>query len=62
MATRGRPRVHADGSRVTTAMRIPKPLVRRLRVEAALRDVSVNLIVVRAIEDWMKKNEGKVKL
>lgn len=62
MAQRGRPRVHKDGSRLTTAVRLDKRLVKRLKIEALKREVSLNLIVVRALEDWLKKNEGKVKL
>lgn len=62
MAQRGRPKVHKDGSRLTTAMRLDKGLVKRLKIEALKRDVSMNLIIVKACEDWLKKNEGKVKL
>ena len=57
---RGRPKVHDE--RITTAVRLPKGLHKRLKIEAVYRDVGVNVIVTKAVEDWMKKNEGKVRL
>ena len=53
---RGRPREHTE-ERVTTAMRLPKPLYRRLRIEAARRLVSVNLIIVTALEIELSRLE-----
>lgn len=60
MAQRGRPKVH--GERVVTAIRLDPKLVKRLKIEAIQRDVSVNLIIAKAAEDWLKKHEGKVRL
>lgn len=58
MAAVGRPKVHTD-ERITTAVRLPKALHKRLKIEAVHREVGVNFLVTRAIEEWMKKNEGK---
>lgn len=48
----GRPRLY-DQPRVTTAVRLPIELRDRLRHHAQLRDVSVNHLVNRAIEDLL---------
>lgn len=60
MAQRGRPKVH--GERVVTAIRMDPKLMKRVKIEALHRDVSANLLISKAVEDWLKKNEGKVKL
>lgn len=41
--------------RVATAIRLPKPLHERLHKEADERMISVNLIVCRAVEDFLEK-------
>jgi len=50
----GRPRVHQE-KRVTTAIRIPESLHDRLREAALDRDVSVNLLVTRALDDFLAR-------
>lgn len=49
-----RPRVY-DEKRVTTAVRLPESLHERLRDAAGERDVSVNLLVVKAIDDYLDR-------
>lgn len=44
-----RPRLYEE-NRVTTAVRLPEALHQRLQEAARQRDVSVNLLVVKAIE------------
>lgn len=56
----GRPREY--GQRVVTAVRITKNVHKRLKIEAVKREIGINLIVQKACEDWLKRNEGKVKL
>lgn len=56
MAAVGLPRVYKKDERVTTAVRIPEALHKRLKIEAIHRELAVNVIVTKAIEDWMKKN------
>ncbi len=41
------------GKRVTTAIRIPEDLHARLDATATERDVSINYLVVRAIERYL---------
>ena len=43
---------HTKG-RVATAVRLPEPVHRRLREHAEMRDVSVNWLVTRAIEQFL---------
>jgi len=47
-----RPRI-SDEPRVTTAVRLPESLHDRLRDCALERDVSVNLLVTRAVEAYL---------
>jgi predicted HicB family RNase H-like nuclease len=47
MASRGRPRQYRE-DRVTTAVRLPEALHRRLTEEAEARDTSLNHLLVRA--------------
>jgi predicted HicB family RNase H-like nuclease len=47
-----RPKVH-QGDRITTAVRIPRELHDRLRQAADDRQVSVNLLLVKALEDYL---------
>ena len=50
----GRPRVH-DEDRVTTAVRVPRALHDRVRAAADERQVAYNLIVVKALEDYIER-------
>jgi hypothetical protein len=47
-----RPRI-SDEPRVTTAVRLPASLHDRLRDRALERDVSVNLLVTKAVEAYL---------
>lgn len=49
-----RPRVHHE-KRVTTAIRVPEDLHGQLARAAEERDLSVNYLVVRAIEDFLDR-------
>jgi predicted transcriptional regulator len=49
----GRPRVY-DEERVATAMRLPATLHQELQSAAEERDVSVNLLVIRAIRQYLE--------
>ena len=49
-----RPRVY-DEDRVTTAVRLPQTLHRLLQETASQRDVSVNLLVVRALSHYLEQ-------
>lgn len=49
---RGRPKQYLE-DRVTTAMRIPASLHARLQEEAALRDTSINHLLVRAARYYL---------
>jgi hypothetical protein len=46
--------VHTE-DRVTTAVRVPKTLHDRARAAAQERQVGVNLLVVRALEDYLDR-------
>lgn len=48
----GRPRIYEE-PRVATAIRLPVSLRDELRAVAAERDVSVNLLVTRAVLDYL---------
>jgi predicted HicB family RNase H-like nuclease len=50
----GRPRVHAE-DRVTTAVRVPKTLHERVRSVAEERQVGVNFLMVRALEEYLDR-------
>jgi predicted HicB family RNase H-like nuclease len=54
MAKRGRPKEHLE-ERVTTAVRIPKDLYRRLKHEAIERDSSLNHLLVRAAQHYLDR-------
>jgi predicted HicB family RNase H-like nuclease len=54
MATPGRPK-QFDDDRVTKALRIPPGLDHRLKDAAAERGISVNLVINRAIEDYLNR-------
>ena len=49
-----RPRVY-DERRVTTAIRIPESLHEKLQSAAAERDVSVNFLVIKALDDYLAR-------
>lgn len=49
-----RPRV-SDEERRVTAVRLPVSVARQLREAARQRDVSVNLLVQRAVEDLLRR-------
>jgi predicted transcriptional regulator len=49
-----RPRRYEE-RRVATAVRLPESVHRRLREAAAERDVSANLIVTRAVTDFLDR-------
>ncbi len=50
----GRPRV-CDEPRIATAVRLPESLHQRLHDAATDRDVSVNLLVTRAIGEYLDR-------
>jgi predicted HicB family RNase H-like nuclease len=50
----GRPRVHHE-ERVATAVRVPKTLHDRVRAAAQERQVGVNFLVVRALEEYLDR-------
>lgn len=50
----GRPRI-CDEDRVATAVRLPESLHQRLHGAASERDVSVNLLVTRAVEEYLDR-------
>ncbi len=50
----GRPRI-CDEPRVATAVRLPESLHQRLQDAATERDVSVNLLVTRAVEEYLER-------
>lgn len=50
----GRPRIYEE-PRVVTAIRLPASLRDELRTVAAERDVSVNLLVTRAVVDYLRR-------
>jgi len=49
-----RPRIFHE-ERVTTAVRLPQSVHRRLRQAAADRDVSANLLVTRAVTEFLDR-------
>ncbi|MDP9386666.1 MAG: hypothetical protein M3Q48_01750 [Actinomycetota bacterium] len=50
----GRPRTY-DEPRVATAIRLPVSLREELQAAATERDVSVNLLVTRAVLDYLER-------
>ena len=50
----GRPKT-CDEPRVTTAVRLPASLREALHEAASVRDVSVNLLVTRAVADYLDR-------
>lgn len=49
-----RPKLY-DEARVTTAIRLPESLHDRLKAAADDREVSVNYLVVRALDDYLSR-------
>ena len=49
-----RPKLY-EGKRVTTAVRVPEPLHSRLTTAAAEREISVNYLVLKAVEDYLDR-------
>jgi len=43
------------GERVTTAIRLPEELHEELQRAATERDVSINFLVTRAVEDYLER-------
>ena len=52
MAESGRPKEYAE-DRVTTAIRLPKDLYKRLKHEAIDREVSVNFLIEQATQTFL---------
>jgi len=50
----GRPRV-SDEKRIATAVRLPESIHRRLQLAASDRDVSANLIITRAVAEYLER-------
>ena len=53
-APMARPKVHQE-PRVTTALRVPRDLHERLKLAAEERQVAVNLLAVKALEDYLDR-------
>jgi predicted transcriptional regulator len=53
----GRPKLYEE-RRVATAVRLPESVHRRLRHAARERDVSVNLLVTRAVTEYLDRGRG----
>ncbi|MFZ2057866.1 MAG: hypothetical protein WAV54_10730 [Acidimicrobiales bacterium] len=45
--------------RKATAVRLPEPLHSQLRRVAYERDVSVNHLVIKAVQEWLARHEGE---
>ena len=45
----------AKDTRIATAIRVPKELHMELQKQAEVRDVSVNFLIVRAINDFLDR-------
>lgn len=50
----GRPRV-SDERRIATAVRLPESIHRRLQLAASDRDVSANLLITKAVDDYLER-------
>jgi predicted HicB family RNase H-like nuclease len=57
MAEPGRPKEYAE-DRVTTAIRLPKDLYKRLKHEAIDREVSVNSLIEQATQTFLGEEVG----
>jgi predicted HicB family RNase H-like nuclease len=45
----------ASAPKTATAIRFPEPVHERLRVAAGERDLSINFLVVKAVEDFLDR-------
>ena len=52
-----RPRV-SDEKRIATAVRLPESVHRRLHLAARDRDVSANLLITKAVEEYLARLPG----
>lgn len=50
----GRPRVSSE-RRIATAVRLPESIHRRLQLAANDRDVSANLLITRAVDEYLER-------
>jgi len=50
----GRPRI-SDERRIVTAVRLPESIHRRLQVAASDRDVSANLLITKAVDEYLHR-------
>ncbi len=50
----GRPRI-SDERRIATAVRLPESIHRRLQLAASDRDVSANLLVTKAVDEYLDR-------
>lgn len=50
----GRPRISSE-PRIATAVRLPQSLHRRLQVAASDRDVSANLLITKAVDEYLDR-------
>lgn len=50
----GRPRVTSE-RRIATAVRLPESIHRRLHLAANDRDVSANLLITRAVDEYLDR-------
>lgn len=45
---------------VQQTFRLPKQLIRRLKVYAAVHDTTQQAVTIEALEDWLKRHEKRV--
>jgi hypothetical protein len=53
-----RPKTFTE-ARKATAVRLPRPLHSELRRAAGERDVSVNHLMIKAVQEWLARHEGE---
>jgi len=46
-----------DSELVQQTFRLPKGLIRRLKVFAAMHDTTQQAVTIEALEDWLKRHE-----
>lgn len=59
MGSPGRPKQY-DEERVVTAVRLPKPLVKDLKIAALVNETSMNEILVRAASEYLEREGADV--
>lgn len=59
MASRGRPKQYHE-ERVVTAVRLPKELVRDLKITALVKDLTMNDLLVRAATEYLDREGARV--